>query len=230
MHKVRKNTLEDLQWSRFLINYALFMVILILLCACASTRYERYPEHHYGIASWYGSDFHGKPTSSGEPFNMYALTCAHKIYPFGTRLRVTNISNNKSVICVVNDRGPFVKGREIDLSYAAANEIGLIGMGVGEVSIEYEGRDTGYVKAVRYQIGTGTTTIQVGSFTEFTNAKRLQMALELRYSKVYISEANIKGDKYYRVRVGKFSDRGQADDFAKALADEGYDVLITQYD
>jgi rare lipoprotein A len=161
---------------------------------------------------------------------MYKLTCAHKIYPFGTRLRVTNISNNKSVICMVNDRGPFVQGRDIDLSYAAAHEIGLIGTGVGEVMIEYDGRDTSYIKVVKYQSDIGTTTtIQVGSFRDFTNAKRLQKALELRYSKVYIMEAHIEGDRYYRVRIGKFSDRDDVDDFAKTLADEGYDVLITRY-
>ncbi|MEW6676132.1 MAG: septal ring lytic transglycosylase RlpA family protein [Nitrospirota bacterium] len=71
------------------------------------------------MASWYGPDFHGRPTSSGELFNMYALTCAHREHPFGTRLKVTNISNNKTVSCVINDRGPFVSGRDLDLSYAA---------------------------------------------------------------------------------------------------------------
>jgi len=203
--------------------------MLILLGACASTSYEKYSERHYGVASWYGSDFHGKPTSSGEPFDMYKLTCAHKKYAFGTRVRVTNISNNKSVTCVVNDRGPFIKGRDIDLSYAAAQEIGLIGVGVGEVMIESEGRDTSYVKVVRYQTDTGTTTIQVGSFRAFSNAKRLQKSLELRYSKVYITEVSIEGGRYYRVSIGKFSDRDQVHDFAKTLADEGYDVLIIRY-
>ncbi len=225
-----KGAPEGIQCNKTFLSYALLTAMLILLGACASTRYEKSPETHYGIASWYGSDFHGKPTSSGEPFDMYKLTCAHKIYPFGTRLRITNIANSKSVICVVNDRGPFVKGRDIDLSYAAAHEIGLIGMGVGEVMIENEGRDTSYVKVVKYQTNFGTTTIQVGSFKDFTNAKRLQKALELRYSKVYIMEVHIEGDRYFRVRIGKFSDRGQVDDFAKTLADEGYDVLITQYD
>jgi len=161
---------------------------------------------------------------------MYKLTCAHKAYPFGTRLRVTNISNNKSVICVVNDRGPFVKGRDIDLSYAAAHEIGLTGVGVGEVMIESEGRDTSYIKVVKYQTDIGTTTIQVGSFREFSNAKRLQIALELEYTDVYIMEASLEGDRYYRVRIGKFTDCDQVDDLAKTLADEGYDVLITRYD
>jgi len=207
------------------------LVILYgLIASCATTSYERYQEPHYGIASWYGSDFHGKPTSSGEPFNMYALTCAHKTYSFGTRLRVTNLSNNKTVTCIVNDRGPFVKGRDIDLSYAAAKEIGLIGMGVGEVRITYEGRDTSYIKPVKYLTYSGAVTIQVGSFKEFSNAERLQKALELQYSKVYITKVYVDGDEYYRVRVGKFDDRDQVDDFANALAKEGYDVLITRYD
>jgi len=161
---------------------------------------------------------------------MYALTCAHKTYSFGTRLHVTNISNNKAVTCLVNDRGPFVKGRDIDLSYAAAKEIGLVGVGVGEVKIAYAGRDTSYVKKVRYQTGTGTTTIQVGSFKEFANAKRLQKALELSYSMVYITEAYVEGERYYRVRIGKFSKRDQVLDFARVLANEGYDTLIILYD
>ncbi|MFZ6016669.1 MAG: septal ring lytic transglycosylase RlpA family protein [Nitrospirota bacterium] len=71
------------------------------------------------MASWYVPDFHGRPTSSGELFNMYAFTCAHREHPFGTRLKVTSISNNKTVSCVINDRGPFVSGRDLDLSYAA---------------------------------------------------------------------------------------------------------------
>jgi rare lipoprotein A len=161
---------------------------------------------------------------------MYAMTCAHKTYSFGTRLNVTNVSNKKTVTCLVNDRGPFVKGRDIDLSYAAAKEIGLIGVGVGKVKIAYAGRDTSYVKEVRYQTNAGTTTIQVGSFREFSNAKRLQKALELRYSLVYITEASLDGERYYRVRVGKFSDRDQVLDFARTLANEGYDTLITRYD
>jgi rare lipoprotein A len=230
MHVTMKNNPKRTQRIRFLVRYALFAVVIIMLSACASTRYEKSPKSHYGIASWYGSDFHGKPTSSGEPFDMYAKTCAHKTYPFGTRLRVTNVANDRSVVCVVNDRGPFVKGRDIDLSYAAARKIKLTGIGVGEVMIEPAGRDTRYVKAVQYQADIGTMTIQVGSFSEFENAERLQKALELRYSEIYIKEICIEGDTYYRVRIGKFSDRCQADDIAKTLADEGYDVLITRYD
>lgn len=225
-----RNTIDRLYRKPCIIWCTLLILSSFFLASCASTQYRNYPEPHYGIASWYGSDFHGKPTSSGKPFNMYELTCAHRQYPFGTRLKITNLANNKEVICLVNDRGPFVKGRDIDLSYAAAKKIGLVGIGVGRVKIEYAGRDTSYVKEVRYYLDNGTVTIQIGSFRDFSNAKRLQKALELRYSKVYITEAYLGGNRYYRVRIGKFDDREQVDEFARTLADEGYDVLITHYD
>lgn len=89
-----------------------------------------------GVASYYGADFHGKPTSSGESFNMYAITAAHKALPFGTRVRVKNLDNSKTVIVIINDRGPFVPGRIIDLSYGAAKVINMIGPGTARVRIE----------------------------------------------------------------------------------------------
>jgi rare lipoprotein A len=221
---------ERLKCKKCIACYSLLWVILFLLTSCATYNYERYPGPDYAVASWYGSDFHGKPTSSGEIFNMYALTCAHKEYPFGTMLKVTNVSNNKTVDCIVNDRGPFVEGRDIDLSYAAAKEIGLVEQGLCDVRIEYLGRDTSYVKEVKYLSGAGIVTIQVGSFREFSNAERLKMALEFKYSKVYITEVEINNDQYYRVRIGKFDVKDDAYQIAKTLADEGYDVLITTYD
>lgn len=182
------------------------------------------------VASWYGPDFHGKPTSSGELFNMYALTCAHKEYPFGTKLKVVNPQNNKDVECVVNDRGPFIPGRDLDLSYAAAKKIDLVGPGTGVVIIEPLGRDLRYVKYVRYGASSGTLTIQVGSFRDEFNAKRLKTALEFNYKDVYIMEANVGGAKYYRVRVGKFNNKADAQKIGNALANEGYNVLITKFE
>lgn len=209
----------------------LFCFSLVLLASCTTVRYESYPKATHAVASWYGPDFHGRPTSSGEIFNMYALTCAHRDYPFGTKLTVTNVSNNKSVNCIVNDRGPFVSERDLDLSYGAAKEIGLIGPGTGKVRIEYAGRDTQYVREVKYIQGSkGPFALQVGSFKELSNAARLKMALELKYSKVYITEAEIDGSRYYRVRIGKFPAKDEASRFAKTLANEGYSVLITSYD
>ncbi|HDM42878.1 MAG TPA: septal ring lytic transglycosylase RlpA family protein [Firmicutes bacterium] len=89
-----------------------------------------------GYASYYGADFHGKRTASGEVYNMYDLTCAHRNLAFGTRLRVTNVNNGKSVVVRVNDRGPWVKGRIIDLSYEAARELDMLATGVAWVIIE----------------------------------------------------------------------------------------------
>lgn len=209
----------------------MFCFSLVLLASCAPVRYESYPKATHAVASWYGPDFHGRPTSSGELFDMYALTCAHKDYPFGTRLKVTNVSNNKTVDCIVNDRGPFVSERDLDLSYAAAKEIDLIGPGTGKVRIEYAGRDTQYMREVKYIQGSrGPFTIQVGSFKELPNASRLKMALELKYSKVYITEAEIDGSRYYRVRIGKFPAKEEASRYAKTLAHEGYSILITSYE
>ncbi len=89
-----------------------------------------------GVASWYGRELNGRRTASGERFNMKALTAAHKTLPFGTRLRVTDLATQKSVVVRVNDRGPFVRGRVLDLSYQAAKEIGLLARGHDRVKIE----------------------------------------------------------------------------------------------
>lgn len=89
-----------------------------------------------GVASWYGQDFHGKATANGECYNMYAFTAAHKTLPLPTLVRVTNLENNKSVVVKVNDRGPFVRGRTIDLSYAAAQSLGMVGNGTAPVLVE----------------------------------------------------------------------------------------------
>jgi rare lipoprotein A len=117
-----------------------FIILCIfLLSSCASTSHiDSIPKqrNNYVVASWYGQKFNGRPTASGEIFNMYAMTCAHKTFQFGTKLRVTNPDNNKSVIVTVNDRGPFIRGRDLDLSYGAAKKIGIVKKGVGIVIID----------------------------------------------------------------------------------------------
>lgn len=216
--------------TNFIARHLLGCLLLIFFASCSTSRYEAYPESGYAVASWYGHEFHGRPTSSGEIFDMNALTCAHREYPFGTMLKVTNVLNNKTVNCLVNDRGPFVDGRDLDLSYAAAKEIGLIGTGTCKVKVEYIGRDRSYIKEVKYVSNVGPFTVQVGSFREFSNALRLKTALELKYSKVYISETEIDGSRFYRVRIGKFQIKDEVHHFSKILANEGYNVFITRYD
>ena len=145
-------------------------------------------------ASYYAEKYHGRKTASGESFNMYAMTCAHKTLPFGTLLRVTNLSNNKSVDVRVNDRGPFVKGREIDVSKAAAQKLGMIKSGTARVRIEIidkkeseaqalaksNGKISGVKSLVLSQPQSAPGTfwdIQVASFSNYENANKLAQAL-----------------------------------------------------
>lgn len=124
-----------------------FCSITILCASCASIDYEDYSQPSddsgYAVASWYGKELHGRRTSSGQRFDMHAFTCAHRTYPFGTKLKITNIANRKTVECVVNDRGPTSRERYIDLSYAAAKKIGIVGKGYAKVRIEYVGERDG---------------------------------------------------------------------------------------
>ncbi len=121
-------------------NAALFVCILLFLVGtdCGGKRgdHQQKNKAEVGMASWYGKKFHGKKTASGERFNMYAMTAAHKTLPFNSRVRVTNLDNNKSVKVRINDRGPWTKGRIIDLSYAAAKKIDMIEKGVVKVRVE----------------------------------------------------------------------------------------------
>jgi len=215
---------------------ALYSFLIAFVVSCSSVHTKTSSGLTYDktntVASWYGPKFQGRPTSSGEIFNMYAMTCAHKEYPFGTRLKVTNLENNRSAECVVNDRGPFVEGRDIDLSYAVAKEIGVIGPGISRVSLEPKGRDNSYIRPVKMQTSekTGLFAIQVGAFTDSINAVQLKVALRLKYSNVYIQETEIKGMTYYRVRVGNYEDYNTALSVAEQLGQEGYQALLLKAD
>lgn len=137
----------------------LLIAVLLVLSGCAGKMYQTkggYKRHHsyystdqshkqakaksgetlWMTCSYYGEKFHGKPTSSGEPFDMYKLTCAHKELTFGTKLKVTDPDSGKSVEVKVNDRGPFIPGRDLDLSYAAAQQVGLVPYGVKKLQVE----------------------------------------------------------------------------------------------
>ncbi len=206
---------------------SLIPTIILSLQACAPALLET-KGSKTAIASWYGAEFHGRPTASGEIFDMNKKTCAHREYPFGTRLRITNLNNQKSVECIVNDRGPFVQGRDIDLSYGAAREIGLIATGTAPVIIEYRGREETYRKEVKKLAITGPYTIQIGSFRDRDNALRLKEALNIKYSGIYILESRLKDEIFFRVRMGRFSVLKEAMEIASRLAEEGYPAIIVQ--
>lgn len=116
---------------------ALALLGCVLLGACAHSGPAMRPAHAIGtaVASWYGPDYHGRKTANGEVFDMHGLTAAHRSLPFGTRLRVTHPRTGRSVVVKINDRGPHVRGRDLDLSYGAAKAIGMVEEGVARLRI-----------------------------------------------------------------------------------------------
>jgi len=160
-----------------------------------------------GMASWYGTKFHGKRTSSGEPYDLYGMTAAHKTLPLPTYVEVTNLRNDRSVIVKVNDRGPFHDDRLIDLSYTAAVKLGIVGHGTGHVEVT--------------AIDTGTP-LQVGAFSNRENAERLQGKIQAEaVGAVRIVEGPGESGTFYKVQVGPFSDAAELERVAAALKSLG---------
>ncbi|AZD06350.1 Rare lipoprotein A [Pseudomonas chlororaphis] len=112
------------------------LALLSLLAGCASQVIDPRGYDKTGVASYYGAKHHGKRTASGEPFNQHGMTAAHRELPFGTRVKVTNLNNDKSVVVRINDRGPHTRGRLIDLSRAAAQQLGMIRSGTAKVRVQ----------------------------------------------------------------------------------------------
>lgn len=187
---------------------------IMLLTSCAGKSYFRSGNVQKGIASWYGPGFHGKQTSNREIYNMHALTAAHKTLPFGAYVRVTNLNNGKSVVVRINDRGPFVKGRIIDLSYAAAKKLGMDITGVAPVKVKV-------LKKYSPKKSSQKFSIQVGSFSSKKNAKILKKKLQKNYRNVYISKLRTRSNIYYRVRI-KVRSVKSAEKIAKKLMKQGY--------
>jgi rare lipoprotein A len=181
-----------------------------------------------GRASWYGKKFHGRKTANGETYDMYAMTAAHKTLPLGTWVRVDNLSNQKSAIVRVNDRGPFVTGRIIDLSYTAAEKLGVVGPGTAPVKVTALGRASqdpnlakGPVTFTPVNYIDGNFTVQVGAFKDITNANRLKTKLEQRYANAHIVSYSDDRGLFYRVRVGKYTTLASAEDFEDQMLREG---------
>ena len=181
-----------------------------------------------GIASWYGKKFHGHRTSSGEPYNMYAMTAAHTRLPLPSYVQVTNLQNRRTVVVRVNDRGPFHPNRIIDLSYTAAKKLGITTKGTGMVEV----RAIGPQHNLRVAKNTSRHDsledaefrlyLQVGAFVSLRNAERLQQQLRTRYTKLNINAGYNAENNVYRVRIGPLASVAEADRLAEALAAEGF--------
>jgi rare lipoprotein A len=174
-----------------------------------------------GVASWYGLPFHGRQASDGEIFDMNQLVAAHRTLPFGSMVRVTNLNNGLHIDVRIIDRGPFVSGRIIDLSLAAAKAINMVGSGIAPVRIEV--------------LAAGSTvsnifSVQVGAFQQRENAERLQAQFMARYP-VYVQEYDTAAGHFYRVRVGRTTTQQEAEQLASQLASEnGFQTFVVRLD
>ena len=171
-----------------------------------------------GFASWYGAPHHGRRTASGEVYDMHQLTAAHRTMPFGTRLLVTNRDTSRSTEVRVNDRGPFVEGRILDVSYAAARQLGAVGPGIIPVRVRVIA-----LPGPRAAAGDGGFTLQVGSFTSRAHAEALRDAVG---GNATIAETTVAGETLYRVRIGSYPDRPQARAAAQDLVSRGFQVIV----
>lgn len=164
-----------------------------------------------GVASWYGKDFHGRKTANGERYNMYAMTAAHKLLPLGTKVRVTHLGNGRSIVVRVNDRGPFVGNRIIDLSYGGAQKLGMLGTGTARVRVEaLEG-----VGGARPGDMDGRFYIQIAALSNESSAQALVRRLRGR---------NLGGRAFFapsiglwRVQAGPFNSLNRAENLSDEL-------------
>lgn len=174
-----------------------------------------------GLASWYGLEEAGRPTASGEPMDPDGFTAAHLTFPFGTLLRVTDEENGRSVMVVVNDRGPFVDNRILDLSYGAAQALDMVGRGVAPVRIEV-------IQVDRARLAT-RWRVQVGAFENESHAEELAHAIRREgYNPVEVSMFRRNDRLYYRVWVGEYTERSHAEDLAERLRRNGRETVIMQ--
>lgn len=181
-----------------------------------------------GLASWYGKPFHGRKTSSGEIYDMHAMTAAHKTLPLPTYARVTNIENGRSVVVKINDRGPFHGPRIVDLSYTAAVKLGVVKRGTAKVEVRAidprrSRSDTSpflTAQTARPRQQGQTLYLQIGAFGDPSNAERLRQRLtsQLADNEIRILQPMPAGEKLYRVRIGPLSSAQDAERISRRIA------------
>ena len=172
-----------------------------------------------GVASWYGRDFHGKKTANGERYDMYQMTAAHRILPMHTRVVVRNLDNGRVAEVRINDRGPFVNNRVIDLSYAAASALGVVGPGTARVRLEtIPGERINYV---------GPFYVQYGAFVVEANARNLRDRLAARgFPGTRVARGELNGTTFWRVQVGAFPSLADAEATRVRLTRESPDCFV----
>jgi rare lipoprotein A len=208
--------------------YFIASALLHIALSISSTGQDVYVQ--YGKASFYGDKFHGRTTANGESYDHEKLTAAHLTLPFGTTVKVTNLSNNRTTIVRINDRGPFVEGRVIDLSQKAAKQLDFIPLGVVDVKVEVlnekaepsdqsivqqQQQDTGnqeFYKLLAQRVHPQGFGVQIGSFKELANLMRVTENLKNRYqNEITVQVLIINSVKVYRIIIGTFPNRNEAE-------------------
>ena len=201
-----------------------------------------------GKASFYADKFEGSPTASGEKYKHNKLTAAHKTLPFGTKIKVTNIANNQTVEVTVNDRGPYVENRIIDLSKSAAEKLGFVNQGIADVKLEVIDAGDGKSSAPAATIDHVTVEekefydfeisrlkpkgfgVQIGTYQELVNMMRLSENLKNSYKKkVTVQVKVLNGVKFYGIILGQFSSREKAEQFRNDLKKRYPDAFIVEF-
>jgi rare lipoprotein A len=201
-----------------------------------------------GKASFYADKFEGSPTASGEKYKHSKLTAAHKSLPFGTKIKVTNTANKKSVEVVVNDRGPWVENRVVDLSKSAAEKLDFVNQGIADVEIEVldpgDGKQSDPAKTIDHvtveekefydfeiaRLKPKGFGVQIGTYQELVNLMRLSENLKNSYKKqVTVQVKVLNGIKYYGIILGQFSSRTKAEQFRAGLLKKFPDAFIIDY-
>ncbi len=188
----------------------------LFLHGCAGTPpVERFPGYPIGYvergeASWYGPGFHGNKTANGERYDMHKLTAAHRTLPLGSVAVVRSLTSGRHVTVRINDRGPFARGRILDLSLAGAQVLQMVGNGTDRIEL----RVVGYVPRPE---GMGMLRVQVGAFSDPQNAQRLFERVRAEYGGGRIVQADLVEGRLYRVQIGQFATEGEAQRAASRL-------------
>ena len=211
--------------------FLLLFTLLVSLFSIAQTQ--------TGQASFYGGQFHGRPTASGEVYDMEKMTAAHKTLPFGTMIRVTNTNNGKSVVVKVNDRGPFVDSRIVDLSFGAAKEIEMVNDGVVDVTLELVQKDLAPTPTVNNsffhieisRLKPAGYGVQIMSFAQTDNYVTFVEQLQKKYKSadIVLQSKMVNGQKVIGVILGQFGTRSEAQSYRDSLANDYPDSYIIEY-
>ena len=216
------------------LNYVFSFIIILFFALNLSAFSTGGGKTQTGTASWYGSKYHGRKSSNGEIYNKNKLTAAHPSLPFGTEVKVTNLSNNQSVVVRITDRGPFKGRRIIDLSEAAARKIDMIRSGVATVKMEVLTKPESEVPSETALVDSVVAevyyVVQAGSFSDLKNAEMQSEKIKALQADlpVTLTQENVNGKIIHRVLAGRFTDRQAADKVKATLSKAGLPTLVRQ--